>query len=88
MTPKEKAKDLVESMMFLKMSSINWDTGELEPMPMNEYYKQCALKAVDELISSYNAVFDDFISRTEIYVHGSKRMLLYWQDVKAEIEKK
>ena len=81
MTPKQKAKELVESMIFSKMSSINWDTGELEPMPMNEYYKQCALKAVDEILNIPNI---EGSSNGHMVDEGYAKV--YWQKVKTEIE--
>jgi hypothetical protein len=71
MTPKEKAKELLNKF-------------KLNPIPpfcimSPEHSKQCALIAVDEIINS-NPHSNPF--NTEIYSTMS-----YWQEVKQEIEK-
>ena len=60
MTPKEKAIDLVE------------DMHDAPEMGYNEHAKQCALIAVDEILSVVWYVPVD---------------VEYWQEVKQEIEK-
>ena len=64
MTPKEKAEELVN-----KYETLGKDFTR--GVSMKEFSKQCALIAVDELISdAYNNYFYN-----------------YWQEVKNEIEK-
>lgn len=70
MTPKEKAKELF--------------TRFMKPVdPLNKYpmcfdtTKQCALIAVDEVIS---------IKREFLYDENEYMFKLYWQEVKQEIE--
>jgi hypothetical protein len=65
MTPKEKAEELVEKM------SIDWDMCRGQNI-------QCALVAVDEIISTVNMCIPYL--NEETYVK-------YWQEVKNEIEK-
>jgi hypothetical protein len=50
MTPKEKAEELVDKMKIGDGSILNWTTGEMEYRPRNQYYKDCALIAVDEIM--------------------------------------
>lgn len=66
MTPKHKAEELVK-----KYSLLSWKGKEFE----FEYYKQCALIAVDLAIEVETNIF-------KAKVHKS-----YWQEVKQEIEK-
>ena len=70
MTAKEKAKDLVD-----KYSTyvVMW-TGEIEVQ--NQNVKQCALIAVDEIISI-----------KLLWYQKDTKELDYWQEVKQEIEK-
>jgi hypothetical protein len=72
MTPKQKAKDLVENyaetikpIEFGVILEIDWKSA-----------KQCALIAVDEIINSRPAITDSQIEYQN-----------YWQEVKSEIEK-
>ena len=71
MTPKEKAEDLVNKYTFknvIKIVRINYN-----------HPKQCALIAVDEIISAIDFVcMDGKIWNTN---------LKYWNEVKQEIEK-
>jgi hypothetical protein len=79
LSPKEKAKELLQSMMMSTNSVINFTTGDMDYLPQNQYAKQCALIAVDELINcsisydNYNATWASQVK--------------YWQEVKTEIEK-
>jgi hypothetical protein len=70
MTPKEKAISLVKSMSISDSTHLN----------RNQYAKQCALIAVDELLNEYN---------TPIYPKGTYygNKYLFWMEVKQEIEK-
>jgi hypothetical protein len=74
MTPKEKAKELLESVMFSLSKQIDLNTGEYQPIPTNPYYKECALITVDEILNEEN----HFI-QTDAH-------FLYWKEVKQEIE--
>jgi|LakMenEpi03Aug12_release.lakeMendotaPanAssembly.Ray.scaffolds.fasta_scaffold1768728_1 hypothetical protein len=74
MTPKEKAEELLESVMFSLSKQIDLNTGEYKPILTNPYYKECALIVVDEILNEVN----DFI-QTDAH-------LLYWEEVKQEIE--
>jgi hypothetical protein len=65
MTPKEKAEELVEKM------SIDWDMCRGQNI-------QCALVAVDEIISTVNMCIPYLNEET---------YMKYWQEVKNEIEK-
>jgi len=73
MTPKEKAKKLVD-----KYSTyvVMW-SGGIEVETQN--VKQCALIAVDEILEELDHLtFDDFD-------YGTSKMM-YWQEVKEEIK--
>jgi len=50
MTPKEKAIELVDKMGFSTMRTIDNTSGQSTPIYKNQYAKQCALIAVDELL--------------------------------------
>jgi hypothetical protein len=73
MTPKEKAKELVESMAF-SCRECDYETKA----------KQCALIAVDELIEATSIKYE-YNSDFELKISG-KKPLQYWIDVKNEIE--
>lgn len=76
MTPKEKAKDLVNKMYF----SRKYKEGEdYIPEQALIHAKECALIAVDEII---NAIDFDWME-----VQNLDRQHAYWQEVKNEIEK-
>jgi hypothetical protein len=78
MTPNEKAKEL-----FYKMYNVK--------DPMNGYpmcfdtAKQCALIAVDEIISSSPSL--PILGDGGIYGEDIELSTKYWQEVKQEIEK-
>lgn len=76
MIPKEKAKEL-----FNKFYQKVADGAFPE-----ENAKQCALIAVDEILKSYNDIFDDYIRVVEGY-DDYNHMEEYFQEVKNEIEK-
>lgn len=80
MTPKEKAKEIVHKMYG----------DELDYMTEGQA-KQCALIAVDELIMEiYNidhqhrAIYN---SETGYYSYSDSKELIFWKEVKQEIEK-
>jgi hypothetical protein len=72
MTPKEKAKELLNK---FRPHSKYWDCRNDEPLEEN-HAKQCALIAVDEVLAINKEVWDDF--------HDD--YFVYWLDVKKEIE--
>jgi hypothetical protein len=72
MTPKEKAIKLVEA-FWDKIT--NDDDGD-----RYDAAKQCALIAVEEIINNIN---QNLINNTILY----NRQLMYWLNVKQEIEK-
>jgi len=80
MTPKENAKELIESfykcMPFrdVKLTSCD-ETPELIIQMEKLSAKQCALIAVDEIINNYE----------DRYKYCNSK--IYWQEVKQEIEK-
>lgn len=74
MTPKEKAKQLVHEMM-----NIDSDSEMFDGFIMKEFYAQrAALKAVDEIL--------DFILITLEWDKKYNGNVIYWQEVKQEIE--
>ena len=89
MTPKEKAKELVEKFLFMYRPSMHPPY-----LKANEAAKQCALIAVDEIInyheSLYNEGFKDvhiaLSSKIKTYNDILNPLLKYWQEVKQEIE--
>ena len=81
MKPKEKAIELYNK--FLNPSGDTYLYGMLE----HESAKECALIAVDELIESFNSIYDASIRNIEKYSGAKYGMKDYWQEVKQEIEK-
>jgi len=79
MTPKEKANKLC--MRFLIQTTTDIPYGINKTIA-----KQCALIAVDELIESFNSIYDASIRNIEKYSGAKYGMKDYWDDVKQEIE--
>ncbi len=77
MSPKEKALELIGNMGFSTGISINAQTGEFHPMYRNQYAKECALVAVDEIIEAID--WHKFDTPNQEFQ--------FWQEVKQEIEK-
>jgi hypothetical protein len=77
MTPKLKALSLIESMSFSKSRQMNYANGEMVDIPQNLYAKQCAIRAVDEIMKAIG--WDEM----ELGVDRDN----YWTEVKQEIEK-
>jgi hypothetical protein len=73
MTPKEKAVELFDKMIFNQAISTKINCPNLA----NEYAKDCALIAVDEIIKSI--VITDLTT--------AEYQFNYWEKVKQEIEK-
>jgi hypothetical protein len=83
MTPKEKARELVNQYRIILM---NEDTECGNEILCTEIAKQCALIAVDEMIGEYQSMSD----LESILVINNKptfvvHQLVYWQEVKQEI---
>ena len=74
MTPKEKAKELIEK--FKRYSWISCFEGG-EELSNIESAKYCALIAVDEIIYEHNLHLTKF----------GHECILFWKEVKQELEK-
>ncbi len=77
MEAKEKAKELVESFLYLRLPN------ELVKFPEGlriSQAKQCALICVDEIIEVLNV-------KQGGKIHNQMGFIDYWQEVKQEIEK-
>ena len=76
MTPKEKAKELVDKyVVYAKRPTIKGYTKEVWIYKVIENAKQCALICVDEMIK--DASHDPYNAKTRIE---------YWNSIKKEIE--
>ncbi len=80
MTPKEKAKELIDKMAY---------GNSYDEYHNNSLYtaKQCALIAVDEIIDGVEKAFDEYEKANDVYI---KNRIFYWDfysDVKSEIYK-
>jgi hypothetical protein len=87
MTPKEKAEELVEKFKFeTKRSEIVNDLllGDISVVFKHYKAKQCALIAVDEIISSSPSL--PILGDSGIYGEDIELSTKYWEDVKQEIE--
>ena len=80
MTPKEKANELLESVMFSLSKQLDLNTGKYQPIPTNPYYKECALVAVNEILNNFGLTANGQTFYTEY------RAVQYYQEVKQEIE--
>jgi hypothetical protein len=76
MTPEIKAAQLVNKYFNFIYLDLDYEQA-----------KQCALIAVDELIESFNCIYDASIRNIEKYSGAKYGMKDYWQEVKQEIEK-
>jgi len=92
MTPQEKASDLVNR-FYDKIEDVESvdDRGWSSNSRLLDYSvklasKQCALIAVDELIESFNSIYDASIRNIEKYSGAKYGMRDYWEEVKKEIE--
>jgi hypothetical protein len=73
MTPKEKAQELVN-----KMFNCDKSTPEESMAMLYPHAKQCALIAVDEIINTLKTMHKYMVFPKQV---------IYWQEVKTEIEK-
>ena len=83
MTPKQEAKELVESMSFSTFSVHGVEMGEYIPVPRNSFAKECALIAVNKIISTLNHRIKDLDVRGNVLLD----LIEYYYAVKQEIEK-
>jgi hypothetical protein len=74
MAPKDKAIELVEDMQ------------NAPEMGYNEHAKQCALIAVDEILNTLK-IFPEKDTTSKSVVNFSVSRIMYWVQVKKEIEK-
>lgn len=85
MTPKEKAKVLVNKYINLYPSYIVMFQGDLDKAQKD--IKRCALIAVDEMLEEYQSMSD---LKSIIVVNDEVRFIIhqlqYWMEVKQEIE--
>ena len=81
-TPKEKAEQLISSVMFSKGQSIDYYDGILKPLPSNLYYKECALAIVSEIFQFMKD--DDEESETCYWANHPKTS--FWVQVEREIK--
>jgi hypothetical protein len=79
MTPKEKAIELVDKMGFSTSYTIDNTSGQSTPIYKNQYAKQCAIIAVDEIIE----LLLDFSKGYYTFSNNLK----YYEEVKEEINK-
>ena len=81
-TPKEKAEQLITSVMFSKSQSIDYSDGIMKPLPTNIYYKECALAIVNEIFQFMRE--DDDESQTDYWANHPKSN--FWVEVEREIK--
>jgi hypothetical protein len=81
-TPKEKAEQLITSVMFSKSQSIDYSDGIMKPLPTNIYYKECALAIVNEIFQFMRE--DDEESETCYWANHPKSN--FWVEVEREIK--
>jgi hypothetical protein len=79
MTPKEKAQELFSKYRSELDFALDYDICIV-------YAKRCILITVDELIESFNSIYDASIRNIEKYSGAKYGMKDYWQEVKQEIE--
>jgi hypothetical protein len=79
MTPKEKAQELFIKYRNELDFALDYDIYIV-------YAKRCALIAVNELIESFNSIYDASIRNIEKYSGAKYGMKDYWAEVKQEIE--
>ena len=81
MTPKEKAEELFSTYRYA-LSIPNAPLGENK----DNVAKQCAFIAVDEILTSFSRIFDDYVINPS-KIGGYRNMKEYWREVRTEIEK-
>lgn len=74
-TAVEKAAELINKMYYTQSSPTNWVQA-----------KECALIAVDEILNLLKIDLTRDSATDEVVMYASSR-ILYWEEVKQEIEK-
>ena len=85
MTPKEKAKELIDKMdviHYMKLGGKNSNSKGLPISMHDSQVKQCAKIAVEEIIKQWEYI-DTYLSNMNGELNPN---LKYWQEVKKEIE--
>lgn len=82
MTPKEKAKELVD-----KMYNVDFHDDAREISMQYRHAKQCALIAVDEIIESNPTEYNEKFNLNPYHSECMESSIKYWNEVKQEIEK-
>jgi hypothetical protein len=80
MTPKEKAKELIELFQTVVITAFEYDSFCMTP----EEAKQCALIAVDEILKVAAPIID--INEDYFKELRADQTQYYWQQVKTEIQ--
>jgi hypothetical protein len=81
MTPKEKAKNLVDKFSEYAHTDFVYIRGGYQAESQLQNAKQCALIAVDEILNY------DIKAKCESQFIIEQKIESYWQEVKQEIEK-
>jgi hypothetical protein len=81
-TSKEKADQILESVMFSSTNQLDMTTGQYQPIPGNPYYKQCALAIVNEIFEFMKR--DDLDSETAYWANHP--LSNFWIEVEREIK--
>lgn len=81
MTPEKKARELLALMAIDEEIRGSVEFGEAWSVPANKYAKECALRAVDEILNNFGLTANGQTFFTE------HRAVKYYQEVKQEIEK-
>jgi len=81
MTPKEKAAELYQK--YFSMIKIESPIDRVSSIP---YVKKCALIAVDEILNTLK-IFPEKDTTSKSVVNYSVSRIVYWVQVKQEIEK-
>jgi hypothetical protein len=83
MAPREKARELIDKMYYCQ----RYVDGEKNyihiPLEAYKRAKQCALRAVDEILNLMNDIWMDSFTVGE----SDNKFWNYWQEVKEEIDK-
>ena len=80
MTPEKKARDLLALMAIDEEIRGSVEFGEAWSVPANKYAKECALRAVDEILNN-NIKIPGIIG---IHLDANTE---FWQNVKQELNK-
>ena len=78
-TPKEKCDELIESLISFTSNEATTEDGFIYSEAIQLWNaKQCALIAVDEIINEYGTYYKIIVEDKQV---------VYWEEVKQEIEK-